>query len=142
MQLFNSNSFLHCEHVILEFHYEILLKNVYDYIWLYSSLELHEESRIKVAIHYKLSSVIPFTGNSECHISLDYCALNNSFRREGKKKSLKSFQIQFRIELFGSNLGEHKKNYQIFHNFHLNQVTPLGPILIQKLKVSRFQQIR
>lgn len=109
----------------------------YTAVWSYM-----RRAELKWHIHYELSSVIPFTGNSECHISLDYCALNNSFRREGKKKSLKSFQIQFRIELFGSNLGEHKKNYQIFHNFHLNQVTPLGPILIQKLKVSRFQQIR
>ena len=47
-QSFNSNSFLHCEHVSLELHYQILLKNIYGYIWLYSNLELHEESRMKV----------------------------------------------------------------------------------------------
>lgn len=49
LQSFNSNSFMHCKQVRLKLHFQILLKNIQGCIYLYSNLELYEESRIKVA---------------------------------------------------------------------------------------------
>lgn len=51
----------------------------------------------------------------------------------------KSFKIQLRIELLGSNWGESKQNFQIFHYFHLKLPLQSSQKL---LKASRFQIIQ
>lgn len=78
-------------------------------------------------IHYEASSVIPLleiSNVTQVWITVLY---------------LKPFKIQLRIELLGSNWGESKENFQIFHYFHLK--LPLQSSQ-KPLKVSRFQIIQ
>lgn len=75
--------------------------------------------RAELRWHIQLSNCI--TGNPECHINLYYCALNNSFRREYKKKTKAPNPFRFSLELsfWGQIVGESKQNFQLFYDFHL-----------------------
>lgn len=127
LHLFDNNSFFKCELSVQNFIIKYCWK-MYMFIFGFTAIcSYMRRAELQWHKHDEASSVIPLLEMSNVtwvQIVVLY---------------LKPFKIQLRIELLGSNWGESKQNFQIFHYFHLKLPLQSSQKL---LKVSRFQIIQ